>query len=112
VTSNWLTKIKREKDMSVDGDWKVTVNSPMGSQDATLTLDTSGDGLSGKFASPQGDQDFDGGTADGNTLTWSIKLTQPMPMDLEFTAEVDGDSISGNVKLGSFGDAPFSGSRA
>ena len=42
--------------MSVDGDWKVTVNSPMGAQEATLTLDTSNGGLSGKFAGPQGEQ--------------------------------------------------------
>jgi hypothetical protein len=34
-----------------------------------------------------------------------------MPMTLEFTATVDGDDISGNVKLGAFGDAAFTGSR-
>jgi hypothetical protein len=98
--------------MSVDGDWKVTINSPMGAQEATLTLDTSGDGLSGKMAGAQGVQEFEGGTAVGNSLTWNIKMTQPMPMDLDFTAEIDGDSISGNVKLGAFGDATFAGTRA
>ena len=98
--------------MSVDGDWNVTVNSPMGSQDAVLTLVSSGDSLSGKFAGPQGVQDFEGGSANGNSLSWNLKLTQPMPMDLDFTAEVEGDSISGKVKLGAFGDADFSGSRA
>ena len=38
-------------------------------------------------------------------------MTQPMPMDLDFTADIEGDSINGNVKLGSFGNATFSGSR-
>ena len=52
---------------------------------------------------------YDGGPADGNTLAWNIKLTQPMPMELDFTAEVEGDNISGNVKFGSFGDATLSG---
>ncbi len=98
--------------MSVDGDWKVTVNSPMGSQDATLTLDSSGDSLSGKFVGPQGEQTFEGGVIDGNSLSWNIKMTQPMPMDLNFLAEVDGDNIGGSVKLGAFGDATFSGTRA
>ena len=97
--------------MSVDGDWKVTVNSPMGAQEATLTLDTSNGGLSGKFAGPQGEQEFEGGTADGNALAWNIKLTQLMPMELDFTAEVDGDNMSGNVKLGAFGDATLAGTR-
>ena len=35
-----------------------------------------------------------------------------MAMTLEFSATVDGDSISGDVKLGAFGNASFSGSRA
>ena len=97
--------------MAIDGDWKVTINSPMGAQEATLTLDSSGDGLSGKLSGAQGVQEFEGGTIDGNSLTWNIKMTQPMPMDLDFTADIEGDSINGNVKLGSFGNATFSGSR-
>ncbi|MDG1204725.1 MAG: hypothetical protein P8N51_05075 [Pseudomonadales bacterium] len=98
--------------MSADGDWKVTVKSPMGSQDATLTLDSSGDSLSGKFVGPQGEQTFDGGVADGNQLSWNIKMTQPMPMNLDFLAQVEGDTIDGSVKLGAFGDATFTGTRA
>ena len=37
---------------------------------------------------------------------------QPMAMKLEFTATVDGDKISGNVSLGSFGSATLEGTRA
>ncbi len=98
--------------MSIAGDYKVTMNSPMGAQDATLTLAVDGDSLSGKIAGPQGTQEFDGGTIDGNALAWKINMTQPMPMTLEFDANVDGDAIKGNVKLGSFGNATFEGSRA
>ncbi len=98
--------------MSVDGSWKVTINSPMGSQDSTLTLVTDGGSLSGSMAGPQGTQEFAGGTVDGNNLTWVVDMTQPMPMKLEVSAEVNGDDISGNVKLGAFGNASFSGSRA
>jgi hypothetical protein len=75
-------------------------------------LDSSGDSLSGKFVGPQGEQTFEGGVVDGNSLSWNIKMTQPMPMDLDFSAEVDGDNIGGSVKLGAFGDATFSGTRA
>ena len=52
------------------------------------------------------------GTVDGDNLTWKAALTQPMPINLDFTATVDGDKISGNVKLGTFGDATFEGTRA
>ena len=50
------------------------------------------------------------GTVTGNALTWSSKVTQPMPMDVEFTATIDGSSISGNAKS-QLGSAPFSGNR-
>ncbi|HKI73417.1 MAG TPA: hypothetical protein VJ998_02175 [Pseudomonadales bacterium] len=98
--------------MTVDGDWKVKMNSPMGAQEATLTLAADGGSLSGKIVGPQGTQEFTGGTVDGGNVAWKISLTQPMPMDLEFSGAVDGDAISGNVKLGAFGNATFEGTRA
>jgi hypothetical protein len=51
------------------------------------------------------------GAVDGNTLTWNAVLTQPMPMTLEFKATVDADSMSGDVALGTFGNATFTGTR-
>ena len=52
------------------------------------------------------------GKVDGDTLTWSASITSPMPMTLEFSATVSGDAMTGNVKLGAFGNAPLSGVRA
>lgn len=98
--------------MSADGSWNCTINSPMGAQQATITLVTDGGSLSGKMEGSQGTQEFSGGTADGDNLEWVVEMTSPMPMKLEISATVDGDSISGNVKLGAFGDATFSGTRA
>jgi len=97
--------------MSINGDWKVTMNSPMGAQDATLTLLAESADLSGNIVSAQGTQAFTGGSVDGSNLTWSVKMTQPMPMELQFSAAVDGDGISGTVKLGMFGNATFAGKR-
>jgi hypothetical protein len=51
------------------------------------------------------------GKVNGDTLTWSANITNPMPMTLEFEAKVDGDKMAGNVKLGMFGNAPLSGER-
>jgi hypothetical protein len=83
----------------------------MGAQQAIMTLVTDGRSLSGKMEGAQGTQEFDDGTADGNNLTWKIEMTSPMPMTLEVSAAVDGDTIGGNVKLGAFGDATFTGTR-
>ena len=98
--------------MGAEGTWKVTMNTPMEAQPGTLTLKEDGGSLSGTMAGAQGSQDFDGGTVDGNSVKWIVKMTQPMPMDLGFVATIDGDEISGDVDLGSFGKATFSGTRA
>jgi hypothetical protein len=97
--------------MSADGNWKITINTPMGAQEVTAAITTSGDTFTGKTAGRMGDQEISGKVA-GDTLTWSSDITQPMPMTLEFEAKVDGDKMTGNVKLGAFGNAPLSGVRA
>ena len=98
--------------MSFDGDWNVTMNTPMGTQEGTLTFDTSGDGLSGKMAGPQGTETFSGGSIDGNTLAWELKMTSPMPINLEFKVQINGEDLNGTVQLGAFGEATISGSKA
>jgi len=96
--------------MSADGAWKITINTPMGAQEVTANITTSGDTFTGKTEGRLGSQDITGKVA-GDTLTWSANITQPMPMTLEFEAKVDGDKMTGNVKLGAFGNAPLSGER-
>jgi hypothetical protein len=98
--------------MSADGTWNTTINTPMGAQNGTLTLSTDGGNLTGKMASPQGEMDIKDGAIDGDTLTWKADITSPMAMTLEFTATVAGDDMTGTVKLGAFGDAPITGTRA
>jgi hypothetical protein len=97
--------------MSADGTWNTTINSPMGVQKGTLNITTSGDTFTGTMAGAQGTQDISG-KVDGNTLTWGAKLTQPFPIDLEFTVTVDGDAMTGSVKAGAFGSSPLKGERA
>ena len=97
---------------SADGTWNCTMNSPMGAQQMTLTLTTNGNELSGKLAGPQGEMEFTGGTVDGDNLSWVVSIDQPMKMDIETTATVNGDSLEGESKLGSFGTAKITGTRA
>jgi hypothetical protein len=97
--------------MSADGTWNTTMNTPMGAQNGTMTLTTDGGALSGKLSGPQGEIDLEDGTVDGDALTWKASITAPMAMTLEFSATLDGDSMSGDVKLGAFGNATFTGTR-
>lgn len=95
----------------VDGQYDVTTKTPMGDQRGTLTLSSDGDSLTGTLSGDQGSIEIADGKIDGEDLSWSASITSPMPMKLEFSAKVDGDAISGSVKLGMFGNAQFSGTR-
>jgi hypothetical protein len=97
--------------MSADGNWKITINTPMGARTVNASIKTNGDTFTGTTNSEMGSQDITG-KVNGNNLTWSFDITNPMPMKLEFDANVDGDKMTGNVKLGMFGNASLTGERA
>ena len=98
--------------MGADGTWNMTMKTPMGEQAGTLTLATDGATLTGTMGGPQGTMELENGTVDGDNLAWTVNMTSPMPITIEATATVDGDAITGEAKLGAFGTAPFSGTRA
>jgi hypothetical protein len=83
----------------------------MGVQTGTLVLTINDNELSGSMQSPQGEMAIADGKADGDNLSWTTSITSPMPMTLEFSAAVAGDEITGSVKLGTFGNADFKGTR-
>jgi len=74
--------------MAVDGTWNLVVNTPMGAQESTLVIASSGATLTG---------------------TQSAGSGEGKPID---EGTVDGDKLTGQVKLGMFGSAPFTGTRA
>ena len=98
--------------MSLDGTWNVTVNSPMGAQPSTLTVKAEGGAVTGTQSAQGNTQPIANGKIDGDTVTWSSSITTPMPMTLEFTAKLAGDTLNGSVKAGAFGSFPFTGNRA
>jgi hypothetical protein len=99
--------------MSFDGTWNCSVDSPMGKQEMKITLASNGGQLTGTLSSPaMGDTDLKEGTAEGNSARWKCSLTKPMAMSLDFTAKLDGESLSGEVRLGFMGKAKFTGVRA
>ncbi len=96
--------------MSADGAWKITIATPMGPQEVTAHIKVDGSSFTGRTESAMGSQDISG-AVDGDTLTWSADITSPMPLTLDFTAKVAGDSMTGTVKLGMFGNSTMTGVR-
>ena len=97
--------------MSVAGTYDTTVKSPMGDQKGTLTVNPDGDTWTGQMAGGMGSMDITDGKVDGNTITWSMNMTVPMPMTLNCTATIEGDTLAGKVNAGAFGDMPLTGTR-
>jgi len=96
--------------MSADGNWKITINTPMGARTVNASIKTAGDSFTGTVNSEMGAQDISG-KVNGDNLAWSFDITNPMPMKLEFDAKVEGDKMNGTVKLGMFGNAAMTGER-
>ena len=97
--------------MSVAGTYECITKTPMGDQKSDVTINVDGDTFTGSNVGAMGSMDLEDGKVDGNTLTWSMKMTVPMPMTLEGTATIDGDVLTGSVKAGAFGTFPMSGTR-
>ncbi len=98
--------------MAVDGKWNIVIKTPMGDQYGVLTLKQEGDVLTGEMSGSSGNAPIENGKIEGEKLSWHAKVTTPMPITLEFEGMVEGDGISGNVKLGAFGTSTFSGTAA
>lgn len=98
--------------MSIDGTWALTIETPIGRQELTLEAKASGGVLTGTQSAPDGDQAIQDGSVDGDEVTWSVSITAPMPMTLAFKGTVRGDTVTGSVTLGAFGESTFIGVRA
>jgi aerobic carbon-monoxide dehydrogenase large subunit len=95
----------------VEGDWKMVLSTPVGPQEMKGHFETDGPSLSGYLSSPEGQQSFTG-TVEGNRVKFDLKVVKPMKITLKYDLVVDGDRITGKVKMGIFGSAKLTGDRA
>ena len=98
--------------MAVDGTWNLTMSTPMGERNTTLSLKSSGGTLTGTQGADGNSTEIFDGTVNGDDVAWKISITDPMPLTLDFSGKVAGDSISGEMGIGPMGSFPFTGTRA
>jgi hypothetical protein len=110
--SGFVKKTRGDARMAVDGNWSITMSTPMGDRNATLSLKSAGGSLTGTQAAEGNSAEIFDGKANGDEVAWKVAITNPMPLTLEFTGKVSGDSISGEMGIGPMGSFPFSGTRA
>ena len=68
--------------------------------------------LTPSTSAEEGSAEIFDGTANGNSVAWKLSIVQPMALTLEFTGTIDGDAMTGSVKLGMFGTSSFRATRA
>ena len=95
---------------NVDGNWNCTVKSPLGDQNLTISVTSSGGTFTGQAGGAMGSMPVEG-VVEGDTLKWKQSITTPMPMTLDCEASVSGDTLTGQVGAGAFGSFPLTGTR-
>jgi imidazolonepropionase-like amidohydrolase len=96
----------------IGGSWTMTLNSPQGPLDLTMTITQSGASFSGSMTSQFGTTDISAGEIAGRTATWTTILqVGGQSITLNYRGEVEGNRMTGSADLGSFGNATFTAER-
>lgn len=96
----------------VSGNWNLTVESPRGTTNPTMTLTQKGEDVTGTYKSPRGEMPITG-TLKGNDLKLSYTVSMgDRSLTIDFVGVVDGDSITGKTVMGQMGEGKFSAKKA
>lgn len=95
----------------VDGEYDCVTKSPLGEQKSVFTITSDGGTFTGQNVGAMGSLDVVDGKVDGNKLTWKMEMKVPMPMTLDCSATIDGDTFTGTIGAGAFGNFPMTGTR-
>lgn len=98
--------------MSFSGTYNVAIEAPIGRQEGTLVLEEADGALSGTMSAGGESGPISNAQIEGDTASWDMDITTPMPMTLSFSAKMSGENIAGRCKLGMFGEVDFEGIRA
>ncbi len=94
------------------GDWTLAMATPQGTTNVALSLKVAGDKVTGEMNSPMGPVAV-AGTAAGNDINVTADIAiQGMALTFVIGGKVEGDTMAGTVKVGDFGEFPFTGTRA
>ena len=95
----------------VAGTWSLTVNTQAGTGTPTLVLVQSGDKLTGTYTGRFGTAPISG-TIKDNAIEFSFTAAGPMgSAEVSYTGTIDGNSMSGHMKMGQIAGGPFTGKK-
>jgi hypothetical protein len=94
------------------GTWKISVHTPQGDHDVSLTISRQGSGITGTLEGPEGPSQIRNATLEGSRLRFDVTINAGgNTLEAAFSGTIDGDSISGAITVGGMGSFDFAGSR-
>ena len=97
--------------MSFEGNWQLTITSPMGERPASLSITEATGDLEGSLTTMMGTAPVSG-HADNGSVEFSATVQGPMgAMKIDFKGDIDGDEVSGQMQFGRMGSGPWTGAR-
>ena len=95
----------------VTGTWIMAVETGAGSGSPTFVLVQKGEALSGSYKGQLGEAQVSG-TVTGDDVVSEYKVdAQGQTLAVKYTGKVAGNSMSGKVSLGQFGEGTFKGTK-
>jgi hypothetical protein len=96
---------------NITGTWELTLDTPQGSNTVEVKVTQTGDAIAGELISPLGNAPFKGTfIKDVLAVTAALDI-QGNAITLVFAGKLAGDTLTGTVKLGDFGEMPWKGAR-
>jgi hypothetical protein len=94
------------------GDWEITVHMPQGLTTFTVSLKQDGEKLTGGLTSPIGAIPVTGTVTSGTVVLAALIEFQGTSLQVGLDGKVAGETLSGTLRFGDFGEFPFTGKRA
>lgn len=96
---------------SFDGEWDTIISTPVGKLQVKLLIGTTNGSIQGKAM--QGDEivEFIDPVLKENKLSWLLRITKPMRLNLKFEVMVNGKHMTGTAKAGILPASTLTGNR-
>jgi hypothetical protein len=87
-------------DLSIIGEWDVTIKTPVGSMAVGYSFTESDGALAGSATLKDDTVPLHELAVTGAQVTWQQSVTKPMRLNLVFDVVVDGDRLAGHSRAG------------
>ena len=94
------------QEVNVTGDWEMTLTTPRGERTRDIHFEQEGEKLTVTWQSMRGEEVTAEGTVKGNEIEWSVSRSTPRgKFTATYIGKIEGDTMSGEVRMGDRG--PF-----